>query len=83
MEELLDDLALTFIVHADLRPANIVRAPADSQWCQRHDRVHEWNLIDFAWASVDDPSEDAAHNNRLYKHQMWSYHSPRWYGEYF
>ena len=83
MKELLDDLSRTFIIHDDLRPANIMRAPADSHWCRRHCRVHEWNLVDFAWAGVDDPSTDAVHKRRLYKHQMVGYHGPRWYGEYF
>jgi len=48
--EILDDLSNALVVHGDLRPANLVRAPASTVLCRRHQRVHQWNMIDFAWS---------------------------------
>ncbi|EIW83338.1 hypothetical protein CONPUDRAFT_164301 [Coniophora puteana RWD-64-598 SS2] len=48
--EILDDLSGALVVHGDLRPANLVRAPASTVLCSRHQRVHQWNMIDFAWS---------------------------------
>ncbi|KAH9913666.1 uncharacterized protein B0H18DRAFT_1126070 [Fomitopsis serialis] len=50
----LDDLTSGFIIHNDLRPANIIRALADTKMC----RVHKWNLADFAWSIADDPRNE-------------------------
>lgn len=55
--EILDDLSADGILHQDLRPANIIRAPADAETCPRHNRVHKWNLIDFALTRVDTPDD--------------------------
>ncbi|KAH9930940.1 uncharacterized protein B0H18DRAFT_119539 [Fomitopsis serialis] len=54
--QILDDLSLNYIMHRDFRPDNIVLAPADTRKCKVHKRVHKWNIIDFAWSVVDDPS---------------------------
>ncbi|EIW78718.1 hypothetical protein CONPUDRAFT_108718 [Coniophora puteana RWD-64-598 SS2] len=51
---ILDDLSLASLVHGDLRPANIVRAPASTMPCERHKCIHKWNVIDFSRALVDD-----------------------------
>ncbi|KAH9930941.1 uncharacterized protein B0H18DRAFT_119547, partial [Fomitopsis serialis] len=53
--QVLDDLALSYIVINDLRPPNIIHAPHDTRKCGRHKCVHKWNLVDFAWSIVDDP----------------------------
>ncbi|EIW83326.1 hypothetical protein CONPUDRAFT_89245 [Coniophora puteana RWD-64-598 SS2] len=50
---ILSDLSLASIVHGDLRPANIVRAPASTVLCERHNRIHKWNVIDFSSAVID------------------------------
>ncbi|EIW83331.1 hypothetical protein CONPUDRAFT_121844 [Coniophora puteana RWD-64-598 SS2] len=52
--EILSDLSLASIVHGDLRPANIVRAPVSTALCERHNRIHKWNIIDFSSADIDD-----------------------------
>ena len=52
--EILDDLSNAYILHCDLRPVNIVRAPKSTEVCEQHKRVHKWNLIDFAWSTVDE-----------------------------
>ncbi|EIW83337.1 hypothetical protein CONPUDRAFT_164300 [Coniophora puteana RWD-64-598 SS2] len=54
VREILDDLSEALILHGDLRPANLVRAPTSTVLCKRHQRIHQWNLIDFAWSLRDD-----------------------------
>ncbi|CDO70087.1 hypothetical protein BN946_scf184806.g14 [Trametes cinnabarina] len=58
IEEILIDLSLSFFLHKDLRPANIIQAPKDTEECPVHKYVHRWNLIDFAWTIVDQPERD-------------------------
>ncbi|KAH9928835.1 uncharacterized protein B0H18DRAFT_874379 [Fomitopsis serialis] len=55
---ILDDLAASYLWHGDLRPNNLVRAPAGTELCKTHNRVHAWNIIDFAWTCVDDANGD-------------------------
>ncbi|KAI0716718.1 hypothetical protein C8Q76DRAFT_725323 [Earliella scabrosa] len=70
----LDDLTWSYIIHHDLRPANIVRAPQDTQKCPKHKVVHKWNLIDFAWSVVDDPlMKSPLRNKVLHETQRCAY----------
>ncbi|KAH9930937.1 uncharacterized protein B0H18DRAFT_119505 [Fomitopsis serialis] len=56
--QILDDLSLNYMMHRDVRPANIVLAPVDTRKCKVHKRVHKWNIIDFAWSIADDPGDE-------------------------
>ncbi|KAI0716717.1 hypothetical protein C8Q76DRAFT_856140 [Earliella scabrosa] len=51
--ELLDDVSAAHVLHNDLRPVNIIRAPKNAERCKQHKHVHKWNLVDFAWSLVD------------------------------
>jgi len=55
---ILDDLSDSYLWHGDLRPNNLVHAPAGTELCKNHNRVHAWNIIDFAWTCVDDANGD-------------------------
>ncbi|EIW83341.1 hypothetical protein CONPUDRAFT_102074 [Coniophora puteana RWD-64-598 SS2] len=56
----LDDLSRASVLHGDLRPPNLVRAPANATPCELHQCVHKWNVIDLARASAVEISVDAA-----------------------
>ncbi|EIW83340.1 hypothetical protein CONPUDRAFT_51659 [Coniophora puteana RWD-64-598 SS2] len=63
----LDDLSRASILHGDLRPANIVRAPASTIPCDVYRCIHKWNVIDFARARALDVDVDGTvllKNNR-------------------
>jgi len=57
--QMLDDFSLCYIIHVDLRPANIIHAPPNTRLCPVHKCVHKWNIIDFAWSVVEDPRDQA------------------------
>ncbi|KZT63533.1 hypothetical protein DAEQUDRAFT_770526 [Daedalea quercina L-15889] len=57
IEDILYNFSATYMLHVDLRPSNIVRAPADTQACKVHKCVHQWNIIDFAWSTIDGPGD--------------------------
>jgi len=61
----LDDLSRASVLYGDLRPPNLVRAPADATPCDLHQCVHKWNVIDFARAIAVEISVDAALYRRL------------------
>ncbi|KAJ3987911.1 hypothetical protein F5890DRAFT_1494747 [Lentinula detonsa] len=46
-----EDLELAGVAHNDFRMPNLIRAPLATSVCPRHNRVHQWNIIDFnqAW----------------------------------
>ena len=56
--ELLDDVSVAHVLHNDLRPVNIIRAPKNAERCKQHKHVHKWNLVDFAWSLVDHYDHD-------------------------
>ncbi|KZT69606.1 hypothetical protein DAEQUDRAFT_738045 [Daedalea quercina L-15889] len=60
---MLDDLSDIFLMHCDIRPNNLVRAPTGAKLCPKHNCVHRSNLIDFAWTLSDghNGDEDAAY----------------------
>ncbi|KAI0779485.1 hypothetical protein C8Q74DRAFT_1197848 [Fomes fomentarius] len=58
IREILHDLSRMYIIHVDIRPPNLVRAPANTRRCRFHKRIHNWNIIDFGWAAADDPQDD-------------------------
>ena len=58
VEEILDDLSRSYVAHEDLRPVNLVRAPAGTTRCSQHQCVHQWNIIDFSWTKVDEYDND-------------------------
>ncbi|KAH9928833.1 uncharacterized protein B0H18DRAFT_874518 [Fomitopsis serialis] len=62
---ILDDLSRIYLWHGDLRPNNLVRAPAGTMLCKKHKRVHKWNIIDFAWTGVDDADSDVGGKSKL------------------
>lgn len=53
IQEILEDLSMVYMLHGDMRPNNVVRAPEGTARCKRHDCVHKWNMIDLAWTHVD------------------------------
>ncbi|KAH9920211.1 uncharacterized protein BXZ73DRAFT_91946 [Epithele typhae] len=55
---ILEDLSFSAILHEDIRPPNLLRAPADTQECPRHKCIHRWNLVDFPWSVVDERSQE-------------------------
>ncbi|KAH9843533.1 uncharacterized protein C8Q71DRAFT_3090 [Rhodofomes roseus] len=55
---ILDDLSDIYLWHTDLRSNNLVRAPCGTKPCEKHGRVHTWNIIDFAWTVCDDKDGD-------------------------
>ncbi|KAH9842376.1 uncharacterized protein C8Q71DRAFT_691010, partial [Rhodofomes roseus] len=54
VKQILDDLSSCHLLHSDLRASNVIRAPRDTHECQRHKRVHRWNIIDLVWTAIDD-----------------------------
>jgi len=78
---ILDDLSDNYMWHGDLRPNNLVRAPASTLACSKHSCVHKWNIIDFAWTTADDTDGDidtklrTIHNLQLVcyrNHYFWT-----------
>lgn len=53
---ILDDLSDAFLIHCDIRPTNFVRAPTGTRPCPKHNCVHKFYIIDFAWMLADDNS---------------------------
>ncbi|EIW83364.1 hypothetical protein CONPUDRAFT_136412 [Coniophora puteana RWD-64-598 SS2] len=63
VRKVLDDLSRASLLHGDLRPANLVRAPADTIPCDLHQCVHKWNVIDLARSdAVDIPVDNALYS---------------------
>jgi len=54
------DLSRASLLHGDLRPPNLVRAPANAILCDLHGCVHKWNVIDLARAYAVDIPVNAA-----------------------
>ena len=78
--QILDDLSSTYSFHGDLRPANIIRAPANTESCSKHKCVHRWNVIDFAWVLAEDiDNKDELKRSELFRLQRMAYRSPYFY----
>ena len=78
IKSLLDDLSLVLILHNDLKPANVIRAPANTGRCTIHNRVHKWNIIDFAWVHVDEYDGNEEKKEKLSFLQKIAFHSLYW-----
>ncbi|KAI0765235.1 hypothetical protein C8Q74DRAFT_1431515, partial [Fomes fomentarius] len=77
VRQILKDLSRAYILHEDLRPPNLIRAPADTSRCPYHNRVHKWNIIDLGGTSIDDPEDnDSVERHKdIAKFQRRSYQS--------
>ncbi|KAH9842373.1 uncharacterized protein C8Q71DRAFT_852939 [Rhodofomes roseus] len=74
------DFSATYMLHVDLRPSNVIRAPSDTQECKVHKRVHKWNTIDFAWSTVDASGpKDEAKYALICKLQSAKWKNRYWY----
>ncbi|KAH9930945.1 uncharacterized protein B0H18DRAFT_1083677 [Fomitopsis serialis] len=76
VNQILDDLSSAYIMHQDLRPANLIRAPAATQKCPTHKRVHKWNIIDFGWSSVDEHDGNDVEGDVIKKLHRFNYENP-------
>ncbi|KAH9842371.1 uncharacterized protein C8Q71DRAFT_801794 [Rhodofomes roseus] len=80
IEDILDDLSTMYMLHVDLRPSNVIRAPSDTQECSMHKYVHKWNVIDLASSTVDGPNDnDDAKLALICKLQQSKWRNRYWY----
>ncbi|KIK54439.1 hypothetical protein GYMLUDRAFT_100112 [Collybiopsis luxurians FD-317 M1] len=74
------DLVHAGVVHDDFRMANIVRAPTTAKFCRRHERVHQWCIIDFNRAWVVDLGREQLPSALKLMHSFIGYQEMYFYG---
>ena len=75
----MDDVSVAHILHNDLRPVNIIRAPKNAERCKQPKRVHKWNLVDFAWSLVEHFDHDRERMKVIQVRQRVAYQSEYFY----